>query len=184
MLYRADSNPALTEHPSQADPLLLHLWPDDPPEVRHLTVRRQDDGVSCGDHVIQFALVIASPGWYPDSRTLSRVLPCDRSQMLRQLQAGSWEIERPLPKLAIDHGDPRHQTGLPQRAVLGKRSWVAGCCSPAGVAVTTESDSESLSDQLSLVSSDLSAPTTPSSADTTPEHRASKRVRPCTVLEL
>ena len=91
VLYRADS----ASMPHHKDPLPSALWLGDLPEIRSLEVAQQKDQVSCGDYVIQFALIIACPGWYPDSGALSRVLPWDRSELLSQLEGGGWETQRP-----------------------------------------------------------------------------------------
>ena len=96
VLYRADSA-SMIHH---KDPLPSALWPEDPPDIRSLKVAQQKDQVSCGDYVIQFALIIACPGWYPDSNALSRVLPWDRDEMLSQLKEGVWETQRPEPRFA------------------------------------------------------------------------------------
>ena len=61
---------------------------------------QQKDQVSRGAYVIQFAIVIACPGWYPDSDALSRVVPWDRSEMVSQLAEGIGEIQRPGARLA------------------------------------------------------------------------------------
>jgi hypothetical protein len=201
VLYRADS--ATMSHSS--DPLPFGLWLGNPPEIRNLTVSQQRDGVSCGDHLIQFAIVIASPGWFPDSGTLSYVLPWDRSEMLSQLDAGSWEIQRPQPRLAICQLRPelinaRQVSEEPQRSALGRRSWDAatvsgvkrtlGCretlASEHGLDTsTTESDSECLPDQPSSASSiesrtspASSAPTTPTSMHSTPDPKRARLFAP------
>jgi hypothetical protein len=130
VLYRADS----ASVPHSMDPLRSRLWPENPPEVRDLKVPQQKDGVSCGDYVIQFAIVIASPGWYPDSGTLSRVLPWDRSEMLSQLDSGSWETQRPEPMLALSQTHPElnsapNESAKPQRRARKKRKLEAATAS-------------------------------------------------------
>ena len=176
ILYRADSLSTTQAGMATAELPPLNVWPDDPPEVRHLTVPQQEDGVSCGDHVIQFALAIATPGWFPDSNILSRVLPWDRGQELCQLRAGRWEVQRPQPRLAAESSgesvclDQRQLSEKPLRRSNRKRGWVGSWDEIDRVAGTgTGSDSE-----CSSAASDLVNPSTP----------ASKCARPSGALEL
>jgi hypothetical protein len=188
VLYRADS----AAMPHSSDSLRLSLWPESPPEIRNLSVSQQKDGVSCGDHVIQFTIVIACPGWYPDSGTLSRVRPWDRNEMLSQLDAGSWEIQRPQPRLAPELIDARKESEKPQRSWDAATALAFRETLPSETDLdtrTTESDSESLPDQPSPSASSVVSLTSPASSTTptfmhsTPD-RANKRARLSTASEL
>ena len=94
VLYRADSSGSQPD----PDPLLPHLS-DEPSviKIQHLEVAMQNDGYSCGDHVIQYALVIARPGWFPNNGELARVVPWSRSVLAELLAGRTWESERPEP---------------------------------------------------------------------------------------
>ena len=195
VLYRADSATLL----HLTDPLPSRLWQDHPPEIRSLNVPQQTDGESCGDFVIQFALVVATPGWYTDSATLSRVLPWARSEMLAELEAGGWETQRPEAMLALSQVDvklvKRARDAAAVAGVKRKLGYRESDSPKHGLdACAAELDSESSqvsplppsSGELSAIS--VTSPTstvcsTLTPASSTPDRDANKRGRITTTSE-
>ena len=167
VLYRADS----AAIPHHKDPLPSALWPGDPPEIRSLKVAQQKDQMSCGDHVIQFAIVIACPGWYPDSDALSRVLPWDRSEMLSQIEARRWETQRPEARLA---------DGAAISGVKRKLDYCESSIPQQDIAVDLDSESLPPSSPSSNGSFDSLASSALTRTTSTPDCDSNKRARPST----